>query len=54
MENLEELVGVAGEFDANRQVEGESELAFFFDDTAATEIYTGQPTGASRPLSGRC
>ena len=42
IENLEELVGVAGEFDANRQVEGESELAPLEEFLQAISLYTEQ------------
>jgi len=41
-ENLEELVGVAGEFDANREVEGESELAPLEEFLQAISLYTDQ------------
>jgi DNA helicase-2/ATP-dependent DNA helicase PcrA len=42
VENLEELVGVAGEFDANREVEGESELAPLEEFLQAISLYTDQ------------
>jgi ATP-dependent DNA helicase UvrD/PcrA len=42
VENLEELVGVAGEFDANREVEGESELAPLEEFLQAISLYTEQ------------
>jgi ATP-dependent DNA helicase UvrD/PcrA len=42
VENLEELVGVAGEFDANREIEGESELAPLEEFLQAISLYTDQ------------
>ncbi|MGH2983420.1 MAG: 3'-5' exonuclease, partial [Solirubrobacterales bacterium] len=42
IENLEELVGVAGEFDANREVEGESELPPLEEFLQAISLYTEQ------------
>ena len=42
MENLEELVGVAAEFDANREVEGPSELAPLEEFLQAISLYTDQ------------
>ena len=40
MENLEELVGVAAEFDANRAIEGESDLAPLDEFLQAISLYT--------------
>ncbi|MGZ5325904.1 MAG: ATP-dependent helicase [Solirubrobacterales bacterium] len=40
IENLEELVGVAAEFDANRALEGESELAPLEEFLQAISLYT--------------
>src|SRR5205085_3620134 len=42
IENLEELVGVAAEFDANREVEGSSELAPLEEFLQAISLYTDQ------------
>jgi DNA helicase-2/ATP-dependent DNA helicase PcrA len=42
IENLEELVGVAAEFDANREVEGPSELAPLEEFLQAISLYTDQ------------
>ncbi|HEY6636680.1 MAG TPA: UvrD-helicase domain-containing protein [Solirubrobacterales bacterium] len=42
IENLEELVGVASEFDANRQVEGPSELDPLEEFLQAISLYTDQ------------
>jgi DNA helicase-2/ATP-dependent DNA helicase PcrA len=42
IENLEELVGVAGEFDANRELEGESELSPLEEFLQAISLYTDQ------------
>jgi ATP-dependent DNA helicase UvrD/PcrA len=42
IENLEELVGVAAEFDANRELEGESELAPLEEFLQAISLYTDQ------------
>jgi DNA helicase II / ATP-dependent DNA helicase PcrA len=42
IENLEELVGVAGEFDANREVEGDSELSPLEEFLQAISLYTEQ------------
>ena len=42
IENLEELVGVAGEFDANREVEGPSELEPLEEFLQAISLYTDQ------------
>jgi ATP-dependent DNA helicase UvrD/PcrA len=42
IENLEELVGVAREFDANREVEGPSELAPLEEFLQAISLYTDQ------------
>jgi DNA helicase-2/ATP-dependent DNA helicase PcrA len=42
IENLEELVGVAAEFDANREVEGASELAPLEEFLQAISLYTDQ------------
>jgi DNA helicase-2/ATP-dependent DNA helicase PcrA len=42
IENLEELVGVAGEFDANRQVEGSSEIPPLEEFLQAISLYTDQ------------
>ena len=42
VENLEELVGVAGEFDANREVEGASDLAPLEEFLQAISLYTDQ------------
>jgi DNA helicase-2/ATP-dependent DNA helicase PcrA len=42
IENLEELVGVAGEFDANREVEGPSELQPLEEFLQAISLYTDQ------------
>ncbi len=40
IENLEELVGVAGEFDANRAVEGDSEVSPLEEFLQAISLYT--------------
>jgi DNA helicase II / ATP-dependent DNA helicase PcrA len=42
IENLEELVGVAGEFDANREIEGPSELQPLEEFLQAISLYTDQ------------
>src|SRR5206468_4066073 len=42
IENLEELVGVAGEFDANREVEGEGEAGPLEEFLAQISLYTDQ------------
>ena len=42
IENLEELVGVAGEFDANRELEGESEVAPLEEFLAQISLVTEQ------------
>ena len=42
VENLEELVGVAGEFDANREVEGESDVGPLEEFLAQISLYTDQ------------
>jgi DNA helicase-2/ATP-dependent DNA helicase PcrA len=42
IENLEELVGVAAEFDANREVEGPSEIAPLEEFLQAISLYTDQ------------
>ncbi len=42
IENLEELIGVAREFDANREVEGPSELAPLEEFLQAISLYTDQ------------
>jgi len=42
IENLEELVGVAAEFDANRQVEGPSEISPLEEFLQAISLYTDQ------------
>jgi DNA helicase-2/ATP-dependent DNA helicase PcrA len=42
IENLQELVGVAGEFDANRQVEGDSENPPLEEFLAQISLYTDQ------------
>ena len=42
IENLEELVGVAAEFDANREVEGPSDLAPLEEFLQAISLYTDQ------------
>ncbi|MSO40433.1 MAG: ATP-dependent DNA helicase PcrA [Solirubrobacterales bacterium] len=42
LENLEELVGVAGEFDANRELEGSSELEPLEEFLQAVSLYTDQ------------
>ena len=42
IENLEELVGVAGEFDANRAVEGPSDIAPLDEFLQAISLYTDQ------------
>ena len=42
VENLEELVSVAGEFDANRQVEGESDVRPVEEFLAQISLYTDQ------------
>jgi DNA helicase II / ATP-dependent DNA helicase PcrA len=42
IENLEELVGVAAEFDANREVEGSSEIAPLEEFLQAISLYTDQ------------
>jgi DNA helicase-2/ATP-dependent DNA helicase PcrA len=41
-ENLEELIGVAAEFDANRELEGESELRPLEEFLAQISLYTDQ------------
>ncbi len=41
-ENLQELVGVAGEFDANRELEGESEVGPLEEFLAQIALYTDQ------------
>ena len=42
VENLEELVGVAGEFDANRELEGESDVRPLEEFLAQISLYTDQ------------
>jgi DNA helicase-2/ATP-dependent DNA helicase PcrA len=42
IENLQELVGVAGEFDANRELEGESEVEPLEEFLAQLALYTDQ------------
>jgi DNA helicase II / ATP-dependent DNA helicase PcrA len=42
VENLQELVGVAGEFDANRKLEGESEVGPLEEFLAQIALYTDQ------------
>ena len=42
IENLEELVGVAGEFDANRELEGDSEVSALEEFLAQISLYTDQ------------
>ncbi len=42
IENLEELVGVADEFDANRQLEGPSDIAALDEFLQAISLYTDQ------------
>ncbi|MEK6271293.1 MAG: UvrD-helicase domain-containing protein [Actinomycetota bacterium] len=42
VENLQELVGVAGEFDANRELEGESEVGPLEEFLAQIALYTDQ------------
>ena len=42
MENLEELIGVAAEFDANRALEGESDLTPLEEFLQAISLYTDQ------------
>jgi len=42
IENLQELVGVAGEFDANRELEGESELAPLDEFLEQISLFTAQ------------
>ncbi len=42
IENLEELVGVAAEFDANRQLEGPSDIAALDEFLQAISLYTDQ------------
>jgi len=42
IENLEELVGVAREFDANREIEGDSELSPLEEFLQAISLYTDQ------------
>ena len=42
VENLEELVGVAGEFDANREVEGESDVGPLEEFLAQISLYSEQ------------
>jgi DNA helicase-2/ATP-dependent DNA helicase PcrA len=42
IENLEELVGVAAEFDANREVEGPSDIAPLDEFLQAISLYTDQ------------
>ncbi len=42
VENLQELIGVAGEFDANRELEGESEVGPLEEFLAQIALYTDQ------------
>ncbi len=42
LENLEELISVAGEFDANRELEGDSEIAPLEEFLAQISLYTDQ------------
>ena len=42
IENLQELLGVAGEFDANRELEGESEVGPLEEFLAQISLYTDQ------------
>ncbi len=42
VENLQELIGVAGEFDANRELEGESEVGPLEEFLAQISLYTDQ------------
>jgi len=42
VENLQELIGMAGEFDANREVEGESELPPLEEFLEQISLYTAQ------------
>ena len=42
VENLEELIGVAGEFDANRELEGESDVGPLEEFLAQISLYTDQ------------
>ena len=42
IENLEELVGVAAEFDANREVEGQSDISPLEEFLQAISLYTDQ------------
>ena len=42
VENLQELIGVAGEFDANRELEGESEAGPLEEFLAQIALYTDQ------------
>ena len=42
IENLEELVGVAGEFDVNRELEGDSEVSALEEFLAQISLYTDQ------------
>jgi len=42
IENLEELVGVAGEFDANRELEGDSEVTALEEFLAQISLYSEQ------------
>ncbi len=42
VENLQELVGVAGEFDANREIEGKSEVEPLEEFLAQISLYTDQ------------
>jgi DNA helicase-2/ATP-dependent DNA helicase PcrA len=51
LENLEELIGVAGEFDANRELEGDSEMAPLEEFLAQISLYTDQDSlGATESL----
>jgi DNA helicase-2/ATP-dependent DNA helicase PcrA len=50
VENLEELIGVAGEFDANRELEGESEVRPLEEFLAQISLYTDQDSIAEDDL----
>ncbi len=52
IENLEELVGVAAEFDANREVEGPSEIAPLEEFLQAISLYTDQDDMTPRRVQG--
>ena len=52
LENLEELISVAGEFDANRELEGDSEIAPLEEFLAQISLYTDQDS--LRPTESLC